>query len=396
MIRPSESGPAEPRLRRPGRAGRVLVAIALAATLVLAGVGTYEYVQSEFGGTTLVILTYPSLFGGNCGGTAAFSDVFGAFASAHGIRIDVECPPGTLYSALVNRTGGASVDLVIGLDEITGPQAEAAGLLVPYAPNGLANVPSYLVHETNLGPTEANASGAAPGVVPYEYGYLAVDYNSSFYNATAGAVAQLTFPEVTGNASWAKGLLIEDPEVDITGEEFLAWQVEYYENVLHRNWTTFWSAMPHGAPPEADSWGSAFTEFQQGLDPMVVSYTTDPAYAAAAGASGYYNSTTSWWNGTEYSWRTVYGVGIVDGSRHLALDEEFENWLLSGAVQAEIPLNEWEYPANGTVPVPTNLSRYAVPPGPIVALNNDTTPTVLVAELPGWLATWEGLSSGGG
>ena len=372
----------------------MLVAIALAAALVLASVGTYEYVQSEFGGTTLVILTYPSLFGGSCGGTPAFSAVFGTFASAHGIRIDVECPPGTLYSALVNRTGGSSVDLVIGLDEITGPQAEAAGLLVPYAPSGLADVPAYLVNGTNLAGTGSGAS--APGVVPYEYGYLAIDYNSSFYNATAGRVAELTFPEVVNNTTWARGLLIEDPEVDITGEEFLAWQVEYYTHVLDENWTAFWTEMPRGAPPELDSWGSAFSAFQEGLFPMVVSYTTDPAYAAATGAAGYYNSTTSWYLGTEYGWRTTYGVGIVEGSRHLALDEEFENWLLSRAVQAEIPLNEWEYPANATVPVPTNLSDYAVPPGPIHALNNDTTPASLVAELPGWLATWEGLTSGSG
>ncbi len=372
-------------LGRRGRAGRVVVAVALAAGLVLAGLGTYDYIRAEFGGTTLVILTYPSLFNGYCGGVPAFSAVFGAFASAHGIRIDVECPAGTLYSALVNQSGAPVADLVIGLDEITAPEAQARHLLVPYAPPSLANVSPQLVQEIS----------ADDAVVPYEYGYLAIDYNSSFYNATDGAVAQLTFPELAGNASWARALLLEDPEEDITGEEFLAWQIEYYEQVLHRNWTTFWTSMPRGAPPLSDSWSDAFAAFSSGATPMVVSYSTDPAYAAYYGQSGYYNATVSWWNGTEYGWKTIYGIGIVNGTRHLGLAEEFENWFLSGTVQAEIPTNEWEYPANQTVALPPVFSD-AVPPGPIVALNAATSPSAVGAAMPGWVATWVGLESSGG
>jgi thiamine transport system substrate-binding protein len=373
------------RLRRPGRGGRVLVAVALAAGLVLAGLGTYDYVESQFGGTTLVIFTYPSLLGGNCGGSAAFSSVFGAFASAHGIRIDVECPPGTAYSWLVQQAGAPAADLVIGLDEITAPEAEAAHLLVPYSPPSLANVSSSLIAE--LSPDH--------GAVPYEYGYLAVDYNETFYAATSGNVANLTFPELVHNATWARDLLVEDPESDITGQEFLVWEIEYYEHLLHQNWTTFWVDMPAGAPPLSDSWSDAYYEFSDGVYPMVVSYTTDPAYAAYYGEPGSFNSTVSWFGGTEYGWRTIYGMGIVNGSRHLALDEEFENWILSGAVQAEIPLNEWEYPANGTVPLPSVFAA-AIPPGSIVALNNDTTPAVVGDSIAGWVQTWYALTSGRG
>ena len=382
------SGPGAPvaprRLRRPGRSGKVLVAVALSAGLVLAGLGTYDYVTSEFGGTTLVILTYPSLFNGACGGVAAFSTVFGTFASAHGIRIDVECPAGTLYSSLVNQTGAPVADLVIGLDEITAPEAEAAHLLVPYTPPGLANVSPSLV------------AGLSPdhGVAPYEYGYLAIDYNESFYNATGGAVASLSLPEVDTNATWAHNFLVEDPEVDITGEEFLALEVEYYTHVLHENWTTFWTGMPKGAPPVADSWYDASVLFGSAADGMYVSYSTDPAYAAYFGEGGTFNSTGLWWNGSQYTWETIYGIGIVNGSRHLALDQAFENWFLSGTVQAEIPTNEWEYPANGTVPLPAVYAD-AIPPSSLVALNDETTPSQLAASIGGWVETWASLTGGG-
>jgi thiamine transport system substrate-binding protein len=374
------------RLRRPGRVGRAVLAVALAVVVGLAAFGAYEYVGSlaPGGEPTLVIYTYPSLFGGADCGAPAFSTVFGNFSAAHHVRIEVECPAGTLLGTLLDQAGSPGADLVIGLDELTTPVAEAHHLLVPYRPPGLADVPTSLVQE--LSPDDA--------AVPYEYGYLAVDYNLSFAASTNGSVARATFPDFTSNATWARGLLTENPEYDITGEEFLVWQIEYYEAVLHENWTSFWrSVWSEGLPTPAPDWGTAFGEFSQtsGNPPMVVSYSTDPAYAAANGESGVFNSTVSWWNGTPYGWRTIYGIGIVNGSRQLPLDEEFEDWFLNGTVQNEIPLNEWEYPANATTPLPSVFDA-AIAPSTIVPLNPYVSSSEIVADLPGWIQQWLALS----
>ena len=377
------SAPPARRLRSPGRFGRAVVAIGIALAVGIAGLGTYVYVTNEFGGTTLVVYTYDSLLGGlACGNASAFQTVFGTFASAHHVRIVVECPPGTLYSTLASEANAPVADLVIGLDEITAPEADAAHLLVPYAPPALADVPSYLVDELS----------SHDAAVPYESGFLALDYASSFYNATGGAVAHASLTDFANNSSWMHGLIAEDPTLDITGEEFLLWEIEFYTAVLHQNWTSFWTSGGAGAPTFAPSWGDAFTDFSNGLGSSVVSYATDPAYAAFYQETGAFNATVSWWAGTAYSWRTIYGLGIVNGTRHLALDEEFENWFLSGTVQALLPTNEWMYPANATVPVPSAYFAYAVPPGAVVALNNDTTPAELVASLPGYLSEWSHLA----
>jgi len=355
----------------------------VAVVVVVAGFGVAEYLSSGLGEPTLIVFTYPSLFGGP--GTDAFNAVFGPFESAHHVRIDVEYPPGTLASTLLAQANAPSADLVIGLDEITAPEAEAHHLLTPYTPPELANISPALVSEIS----------PDLGVVPYEYGYLALDYNYSFYAATHGAVGQATFPDFVTNSSWARQLLIEDPTVDITGEEFLAWQIEYYENVLHENWTDFWSGvLPNLAFKPAPDWGTAFGEFTSppGAPGLVVSYSTDPAYEAYYGQSGSFNSTVSWWNGTAYGWRTIYGIGIVAGTRHLALDQEFENWFLGGAVQSQIPTTEWEYPANATVPVPSVYDA-AIDPASIVALNDATTPGDLAASLIGWVTTYQELAN---
>jgi thiamine transport system substrate-binding protein len=376
------------RLRRPGRLGRALLAVVVAVIVAIAGFGIYEYVSNlaPGGEPTLVVYTYPSLFGGVDCGAPAFSTVFGAFESAHHVRIEVECPAGTLLSTLVDQAGSPGADLVIGLDEITTPVAEADHLLIPYRPAALANVSPAIADE--LSPDD--------GAVPYEYGYLAIDYNSTFAQSTEGAVAHATLPQFTQNATWARGLLTENPEYDITGEEFLVWQIEYYEAVLHQNWETFWTDVwNEGLPNPAPDWGTAFGEFSQptGNPPMVVSYSTDPAYAAANGAGGQFNSTVSWWNATEYGWRTIYGIGIVQGTQHLTLDEEFENWFLEGTVQSEIPENEWEYPANETVPLPAVFSA-ALNTSAVVPLNGDVTPASIAAQLPGWVDTWLSLAPG--
>jgi thiamine transport system substrate-binding protein len=385
MADPSPPTPPRRRLRRPGRAGRALLAVAVAVAVLIAGLGIYTLVTEQ--PATLVIYTYPSLFGGVDCGAPAWSTVFGAFESAHHVTIEVECPSGTLASTLLAQQDAPQADLVIGLDEITGPQADADHLLVPYAPAALAEVSPNLTAQ--LSPDDA--------VVPYEWGYLAIDYNSSFANVTGGAVEHATFPEFTTNASWARQLLIEDPSVDITGEEFLVWQIQYYEDVLHQDWTGFWRATLPNLPPAAPDWGTAFGEFTSptGNPQMVVSYSTDPAYAVVNGGAGTFNSTVSWWNGTAYGWRSIYGIGIVAGTRHLSLDEQFENWFLSGAVQNLIPANEWEYPANSTISLPSEYSA-ALDPSSITPLNQYTTPQSVAANVTGWVEEWLTLASGSG
>ena len=382
------------RLRRPGRLGTAFLAVAVALVVVIASFATYEYYASgeARAGTTLVVYTYSSLFSGNCGGGAAnLSMLLGEFESAHGVTVDLVCPSGNLVSALASPAayGLPAADLVVGLDEVTAPQAEALGLLMPYSPPELANIPPWLV--TELSPDH--------GVVPYEFGLLAVDYESSFWNATGGAVATATLPDFVQNASWAAQLVTENPVYDITGEEFLAWQIEYYENVLHENWQGFWHRFFSEAHPNpAPDWSTAFGEFGSpaGQNELVVSYSTDPAYAAATGEAGQFNSTVSWWNGTAYGWRTIYGVGVVEGSRHVALAEALEDWILGGRFQSYIPENEWEYPSNETVALPSVFSA-SVDPSTVVALNNATTPQAVATNLTepgGWIDTWQSLAGG--
>ena len=333
--------------------------------------------------TTLVVYSYDSLLGGGCGSndTAVHDSVFGSFERAHHVHIELACPGGTLVGTLAAEANAPSADVVIGLDEITGPQAVAQGLLAPFDPgDGSDWVPGV-----------ANVLGAPGYLAPYEYGYLAIDYNASFYDATQGAVANWSFPATAANHSWATGLIIENPTTDITGEEFLLWEVSFYSQVLHQPWQGFWRSVDPYAPIVPD-WGTGYGSFlsTSGNPPMFVSYSTDPAsnwyYQGPA-----FNATVGRWNGTSYGWETVYGIGVVHGCPHPGLAGDFERWFGSGTVQANLPETEWEYPANASVALPTEFGL-AVPPGSIVPLDAQGAGG-LVADLPQYLSGWQDIAN---
>ncbi len=371
-----------------GRARRIpwLVPV-VAVIVVVAAFGTYFYVATTAnpcagGPHTLVVETYASFFDSGATPASARSAVFGGFENATHSRVCVDYVTGDLATNLLPNRAPLP-DVVIGLDELTAPRVDAAGLLVPYAPPGLADVPSALV--TNLAPDHS--------VVPYEYGFIGLDYNVSYDESHGRPFSTGDYlAAVEANRSLAAQFLYEVPP-DITGEEFLAMQVAYSISVLHVNWTDFWHTIGPEAPSTTD-WGTGFAAFSAGTYASFVSYTTDPAYGAYFGPAGAVNTSVLRHGGQNYSWESIYGVGIVRvGVHNLTLAEQFENWLLSGPVQSGIPTNEWEYPANTTTPLP-GAFNWSVPPSSITPLNSFESVDATAANLPGWILQWQAAVGG--
>lgn len=359
----------------------------VAALVLVAGFGAYYYLATTrsscvSGDHTLVIETYASFFDSGANPAAARASVFTNFENATHSHVCVEYATGDLATSLLT-SGGPRPDLVIGLDELTAPRVDAAGLLIPYVPPELSDVSPALVRD--LAPDHS--------VVPYEYGFIGLDYNVS-YDQTHGHPFSTGdyLATVAGNRSLATQFLYEVPP-DITGEEFLVQEVAFYTEVLHQNWTDFWHAIGTVAPSATD-WGTGFSEFSAGDYASFVSYTTDPAYDAYFGPAGAINTSAIRYADTNYSWESIYGLGIVRGGVHnLTLAEQFENWLLSGPVQAEIPTNEWEYPANDTTLLP-GAFNWSLKPASIVALNSFEPANETAENLPAWILQWQAAVSG--
>jgi ABC-type thiamine transport system substrate-binding protein len=375
---PSANSPPTPppRLRsKPGSTGRVLLAVALAVIVVLAGYGGYAYLQAHPSGgePVLWIATYESLFSGNCG-AANLTALLDEFGQAHSVQVKLICPSQTLSSWLDTYKNDPQADVVLGLDEITAPQADADGVLVDYTPPALSDeVPGL-----------ANALSPDHAVVPYEYGLLGVDYTAQFRNATHDAADNFSFEQLASNSSWSSAMTIEDPTTDITGEEFLMWEIQYYTQILHQDWQPFWASIdPH--VHYVTLWSTAYSEFGNDTIPsppqLIPSYTLD----VTAGPPGTIYSQVAHHNGSRYGWQTIYGLGIVKGTTHLSLDQQFINWWLGPSVQSQLPTYEYEYPANASTPLPSDFSE-AVPPSSVVALNTPLTTSTVSTWLDDWQA----------
>jgi thiamine transport system substrate-binding protein len=362
--------------------------VLVVAVLVAAGAyGAYEYLTQGGGcqrSNTVVIDVYDSFMGSGASPNASRSAVFHGFEQATGSCVQVNYVTTDVANLITSEPSSQLPDIAIGLNEVTAEALGLEGLLVPYAPPGL----------TYVSPSLVNGISPENYATPFEWQYLGVDYVTGLDNATGHALMDGDiFQTVAGNATLAHQFLYENPTTDPVGKEFLLWEYQFYTSVLHQNWETFWEGANSNMPPATPSWSTGISEF--GPSPsyqMFVSFGTDPAYFATFPAGFSMNTTFSNYNGTSYAWKTIYGAGIVKaGAHNLGLDKEFINWLLSPTVQDLVPLNEWMYPANNTVTLP---SVYSANPsvGNVVALNGYTSPRAIAGNLTGLLLQWQGLS----
>lgn len=355
-----------------------LLVVLVVVIAVVASFGAYFAITlSQPAKQTLVVYTYSSFMKSGSNPKQAYSVVFGTFEREYHVNIEVITPSG-LLSTLEAQKSNPQADIVIGLTNMDGVTAVRDGLLVRYVPPSISYVNSTLLSEMG---------SASAYLTPYEYSYLGIDYNVSYLSPT-GAYLKPTFQNLT-EQPYASNLLMENPTTSDTGEGFLLWEIAYYQYVLHENWTVFWKDMKPYASNVYPDWTSAFNNFGKGPGyDMVVSYLTDPAYNAYFGYGNSTNSTVTYYNGTAYGWRTIYAIGIVNHSRHLKLAEEFVNYFLSPTVQNEIPTNEWMFPANDTIALPS-VYRAAPSQSGIFPLNDYLNATTIADNIVQWESEWQ-------
>lgn len=354
-----------------------LIGIAVALVVVIAGFSLYFVMNSTHSSNnTIVIYTYGSFLADGSNKTQAYNQVFSPFEKEYGVSIKVEVPTDGILATLEAQKKNPQADIVIGLTNINGIQAVSDGLLVKYSSPADRYINSTLLQEMGY---------AAQYMTPYEYSYLGIDYNHTNF---PDGVFSPTFQDLL-NPENASNLIMESPATSSTGEGFLLWEIAYYQYILHENWTGWWSSIKSYASSNLySSWSSAFTKFESSpKSAFMVSYLTDPSYNVYFGYGNYTGSTVTLYNGTEYGWRTIYNIAIVNGTGQTSLDEKFINYFLSGNVQSVLPTNEWMYPANMTVPLPSVFSANMNQSG-IIPLNQYINAEMIQANIQTWITEW--------
>ncbi|MGC8617757.1 MAG: thiamine ABC transporter substrate-binding protein, partial [Thermoplasmata archaeon] len=325
---------------------------------------------------TINVLTYGSFFQYGANPNKTLGYVINDFENWYHVKINLIYASGDLYNQ-INQTKGAGYDIVIGLNNIDSYLAANSGLLYRFD----------VSNESFLNSSLSEFLQSSGYVIPYEYSPLTTDYNLSG-PISQSVIQNFSFSDLS-NSSIANQYILENPTTSINGEDFLLGQIAFYQGVLNQSWTSFWNESKGILVTE--DWSSGFSMFEEGQRQMFFSYATDPAY------NQYFNytpiGTTPFHHaGKSYAWMQVLGLGILNSSKHKNIDEEFVNWILGKDVQSLIPLNEWTYPANVNVELPSVYS--ANPPiSSIVPLNYYLNMTVAAKDIGSWSLEWSSIAT---
>ncbi|KQZ16008.1 thiamine ABC transporter substrate-binding protein [Mesorhizobium sp. Root554] len=222
--------------------------------------------------------------------------------------------------ALLNRVKleGASTkaDIVLGLDTNLTADAKAAGLFVPHGPVSDVDVPGGWSDDT---------------FVPFDYGYFAVVYDTEKLKTPPQSLKEL----VEGDPG--QKIVIQDPRTSTPGLGLVLWVKAVYGDKAADAWAKLKGRVLTVTP----GWSEAYGLFTKGEAPMVLSYTTSPAYHMISEKTERYQAASF----SEGHYLQVEVAGITTTGAKNPLAEKFMAFMTGPGFQDAIPETNWMFPA---------------------------------------------------
>lgn len=225
--------------------------------------------------------------------------------------------------ALLNRVkleGAATkADIVLGLDTNLTADAKATGLFSPHGTISDVSVPGGWRDDI---------------FVPFDYGYFAVVYDTEKLKNPPNSLREL----VEGDAG--EKIVIQDPRTSTPGLGLLLWVKSVYGDKAPEAWAKLKAKVLTVTP----GWSEAYGLFTKGEAPMVLSYTTSPAYHMVAENTERYQAAS--FEEGEYLQIEVAGITTKGAKNPLA--EKFIAFMTGPKFQDVIPETNWMFPAGKT------------------------------------------------
>lgn len=243
---------------------------------------------------------------------------------------------GQVLAAALLEKGAPAADVYLGIDDRLAPRAFAAGVLEPYRPDGSARVPAELVMDAEW------------RLTPYDWGAFAVIWDSERLAVPPASLAELAAPE------FRKKLILMDARTSTPGLGFAAWTLGVYGE---EGLAGYWRDLKGSVLTVAPGWDLGYGLFTAGEAPLVLSYTTSPAYHVEYEGTARYKALVF---PEGHPWQ-IEGAGIAKGTRRPAAAREFIELLLDPEFQALIPTTQWMYPVVPDTPLPASFEAAPKP-----------------------------------
>jgi thiamine transport system substrate-binding protein len=276
---------------------------------------TYESFTSEWGPGPKV----KAAFEKTCGCTVNFVSV------ADGVA---------LLSRLKLEGSGTKADVVLGLDTNLITEAKATGLFDASGVDTSAlKVPGDFKDDV---------------FVPYDYGHFAVIYDTQTIKIPPASLKEL----VEGDP--AQKIVIEDPRTSTPGLGLLLWVKSVYGDKAPEAWAKLKKRVLTVTP----GWSEAYGLFTKGEAPMVLSYTTSPAYHMVSENTDRYQAAAF----SEGHYIQIEVAGLLKNAPDKALAQDFLKFMVTTGFQDTIPTNNWMMPVAATSePLPDAFGKLVNP-----------------------------------
>jgi len=225
-------------------------------------------------------------------------------------------------------------DIVLGLDTNLISEAKATGL---FAPHGL-----------DVSAIKVPGDFSDDVFIPYDYGHFAVIYDTQTIKTPPASLKEL----VEGDPS--QKIVIEDPRTSTPGLGVLLWVKSVYGDEAGAAWAKLKDRILTVTP----GWSEAYGLFTKGEAPMVLSYTTSPAYHMVAENTDRYQAAAF----SEGHYIQIEVAGMIKTAKDPALARQFMAFVIGSQFQTIIPTTNWMMPVGAQdTPLPEAFGKLVQP-----------------------------------
>jgi thiamine transport system substrate-binding protein len=316
---------------------------------------------------TLTVMTHDSF--------AVSDSVLKIFKQSTGIQVIISKSgdAGEMLNKAILTKKAPLADVMYGVDNTFLTRALKEGIFVSYNAEGLDSIPA----EFRLDPQNRE--------LPVDHGYVCVNYDIEWFTSRQLAVPQ-TFDDLI-RPEYAGLLAMENPQTSSPGFAFLLATVAHFGP---DGYLGYWKSLKANGVAIVDGWETAYyTNFSgssgRGPQPMVVSYSSSPAYEMIYADPPRATPPIASLTGPDMCFHQIEFVGILAGTHNLAAAKTFVDFMLNSAFQEDIPLQMGMFPVKIGAVVPDAFVKYApVPSQPAILAPED-----IAAHRDEWMNRWK-------
>lgn len=257
---------------------------------------------------------------------------------------------GQILSKAILEKKDPYADVLIGLDNNLAQQAYESGVLEAFVPSNANEVKFDLWQKVNPNSkiaSDADVKASKAILTPFDFSPFAFIFNTQSGIEAPKCLEDLTKPV------YEKKIILMDPRTSTPGLGFETWVKTVYgdkaEDYMKRLQPSILTMTP--------GWSAGYGMFSDGEAPLVISYTTSPAYHVEYGEGDQFQALIF----EDGHIMQVEGAGVVKGAKNKKGAQLFIEFLISPEAQNVIPLTQWMFPVNSTIDLPASYSAAPVP-----------------------------------